>query len=378
MELETQIVKTRVKMLKNSPFFGTLLLHTQWREEESISTAATDGQVLLLNREFMESLSATHFQSVLLHEMLHMALSHVERMKDKFEIDPQTSNIAADIVVNGIIQDNGLSLPEEAVTDNDLKHLSVREIYSILKQKQEEDPDYLKNKYGYSDANECLKPGKKESGGSSSSTNWNDVINKAKTIASMKKAGARGAGIRRIFKELLEPRVNWRDALYRYITAAKTDFEGFDRRFVSNGLYLDDLGGGKINIVAFIDTSASVDEELLGEFVKELRFAVNALPQISGKLYYFDTKLYYQGEIEEINDVPQVQGGGGTSFKPIMVKLDKLVEEDSTSSVLGLILTDGFASMHLDEPNCSMMWCISPGGINDEEVPFGEVIRIEK
>lgn len=378
MELETQIVKTRVKMLKNSPFFGTLLLHTQWREEESISTAATDGQVLLLNREFMESLSAAHFQSVLLHEMLHMALSHVERMKDKFEIDPQTSNIAADIVVNGIIQDNGLSLPEEAVTDNDLKHLSVREIYSILKQKQEEDPDYLKNKYGYSDANECLKPEKKESGGSSSSTNWNDVINKAKTIASMKKAGARGAGIRRIFKELLEPRVNWRDALYRYITAAKTDFEGFDRRFVSNGLYLDDLGGGKINIVAFIDTSASVDEELLGEFVKELRFAVNALPQISGKLYYFDTKLYYQGEIEEINDVPQVQGGGGTSFKPIMTKLDKLVEEDSTSSVLGLILTDGFASMHLDEPNCSMMWCISPGGINDEEVPFGEVIRIEK
>jgi predicted metal-dependent peptidase len=378
MELETQIVKTRVKMLKNSPFFGTLLLHTQWREEESISTAATDGQVLLLNREFMESLSAAHFQSVLLHEMLHMALSHVERMKDKFEIDPQTSNIAADIVVNGIIQDNGLSLPEEAVTDNDLKHLSVREIYSILKQKQEEDPDYLKNKYGYSDANECLKPGKKESGGSSSSTNWNDVINKAKTIASMKKAGARGAGIRRIFKELFEPRVNWRDALYRYITAAKTDFEGFDRRFVSNGLYLDDLGGSKINIVAFIDTSASVDEELLGEFVKELRFAVNALPQISGKLYYFDTKLYYQGEIEEINDVPQVQGGGGTSFKPIMAKLDKLVEEDSTSSVLGLILTDGFASMHLDEPNCSMMWCISPGGINDEEVPFGEVIRIEK
>lgn len=378
MELETQIVKTRVKMLKNSPFFGTLLLHTQWREEEGISTAATDGQVLLLNREFMESLSAAHFQSVLLHEMLHMALSHVERMKDKFEIDPQTSNIAADIVVNGIIQDNGLSLPEEAVTDNDLKHLSVREIYSILKQKQEEDPDYLKNKYGYSDANECLKPGKKESGGASSSTNWNDVINKAKTIASMKKAGARGAGIRRIFKELLEPRVNWRDALYRYITAAKTDFEGFDRRFVSNGLYLDDLGGGKINIVAFIDTSASVDEELLGEFVKELRFAVNALPQISGKLYYFDTKLYYQGEIEEINDVPQVQGGGGTSFEPIMAKLDKLIEEDSTSSVLGLILTDGYASMHLDEPGCSTMWCISPGGINDEEVPFGEVIRIEK
>lgn len=376
--LEVNMVKTRVRMLKTSPFFGTLLLHTDWREEETIATAATDGQVLLLNREFMESLSSAHFQSVLLHETLHMALSHVDRMKDKFETDPQTSNIAADIVVNGIIQDNGFSLPEEAVTDNDLKHLSVREIYSILKQKQEEDPDYLKNKYGYSDANECLKPGGEKSKGASSSTNWSDVINKAKTVASMKKAGVRGAGIKRIFKEILDPKVNWRDALYRYITAAKTDFEGFDRRFISNGLYLDDLGGGKINVVAFIDTSASVDEELLGEFVSELRFAINALPQISGKLYYFDTKLYYQGEIEEINDVPQVRGGGGTSFRPIMAKLDKLIEEDSTSSVLGLILTDGFASMYIDEPSCPVLWCISPGGINDEEVPFGEVIRIEK
>lgn len=376
--LEVNMVKTRVKMLKTSPFFGTLLLHTDWREEEAIATAATDGQVLLLNRQFMESLSLAHFQSVLLHETLHMALSHVDRMKDKFEIDPQTSNIAADIVVNGIIQDNGFSLPEKAVVDNDLKHLSVREIYSILKQKQEEDPDYLKSKYGYSDANECLKPGKGKSESALSSTNWNDVINKAKTVASMKKAGIKGAGIKRVFKEILDPKVNWRDALYRYITAAKTDFEGFDRRFISNGLYLDDLGGGKINIVAFIDTSASVDEELLGEFVNELRFAVNALPQISGKLYYFDTKLYYQGEIEEINDVPQVQGGGGTSFKPIMAKLDKLVEEDSTSSVLGLILTDGFASMYFDEPNCPLLWCISPGGISNDEIDYGDVVRIEK
>lgn len=380
MELETQIIKTRVKMLKSSPFFGTLLLHTEWKEEESISTAATDGQKLLLNREFMESQTPEHFQSILLHEMLHMALSHVNRMKDKFETDPQTANIAADIVVNGIIKDNSLSLPEEAIEDEDLKHLSVREIYSILKQRQEKDPDYLQNKYGYKQTNECLKVNKEEKSGSSSqaNTNWEDVINKAKTIAQMKKAGVRGAGIKRIFKELLEPRVNWKDALYRYITASKTDFEGFDRRFISNGLYLDDLGGGKINIMAFIDTSASVDEELLSEFVSELRFAVNALPQISGHLYYFDTKLYYQGDIEEINDVPELQGGGGTSFKPIMSKLSKVAEDDSTASILGLILTDGYASMYIDEPECSLMWCISPGGITDEEVLFGDVVRIEK
>lgn len=379
--LETNMVKTRVRMLKKSPFFGTLLLHSDWKVEERIGTAATDGTTLLFNREFMEAQTPEHFQSIVLHEMLHMALSHVERMKDKFDVDPQTANIAADIVVNGIIRDNCLALPEEAIFDDDLKHLSVREIYSVLKQKQQEDPDYLKNKYGYGDANECLmRDGDKPSSSSqqNGSAKWDDIINKAKTIAQMKNSGVEGAGLKRIFKELLEPKINWRDALYKYITASKTDFEGFDRRFVSQGLYLDELGGGKINVVAFIDTSASVDEELLSEFVNELRFAVNSLPNISGQLYYFDVKLYYQGDIEEINGVPNLVGGGGTNFKPIMKKLEKCAEEDSTTTTLGLILTDGYAPKNWNEPNCSLLWCISPGGVSDEEISYGDVVRIEK
>ena len=381
--LEVNMVKTRVRMLKASPFFGTLLLHTDWREEETIATAATDGNTLLFNREFMESQTLAHFQSIVLHEMLHMALNHIGRMEDKFRIDPQTANIAADIVVNGIIKDNAFSLPEEAIFDDNLKHLSVREIYSILKQKQEEDPDYLKNKYGNSGANECLKSGGEGSTkGStqklSNAAKWEDIINKAKTIAQMKNAGVEGAGIKRIFRELLEPKINWRDVLYKYITASKTDFDGFDRRFISQGLYLDDLGGGKINVVAFMDTSASVDEELLSEFVNELRFAINSLPNISGQLYYFDVNLYYQGEIEEIHATPELVGGGGTSFKPIMEKLNRLCEEDSTTTTLGLILTDGYAPRNWKEPNCPVLWCISPGGVDEKEISYGDVVRIEK
>lgn len=393
MAIEERLVKSRVKLLRESPFFGTLLLNAPWRVTDDVPTAATDGGTLMLNRDFMEKQSQPHFQSILLHEVLHMALEHIERMKDVFMTDPMTANIAADIVVNGIIKDNRMSLPEKAVFDDDLKHLSVREIYNILRQKQQKDPDYLKKKYGTEDCdvNYCLQPGsgngKPKSGsqgdpgqgGSERGVNWKDILNKAATIARSKSFGLHGAGLKRIFNDLLEPTINWRDALYRYITAAKTDFEGFDRRFIHSGAYLDDLGGGKIHVCVFMDTSGSVDEEILSEFIAELRFAINALPQITGEMWYFDTELYYQGEVVDILDTPKLQGGGGTSFVKVMEKLREASEEDSTTQTLGIIFTDGYARLNdFEEPECPVMWCISPGGVRDEELPFGEVVRIMK
>ena len=393
MPLEERLVKSKVKLLRASPFFGTLLLNAPYRVTNDIPTAATDGNVLLLNEEFMEKQIQPHFQSILLHEVLHMALEHIERMKEVFTIDPMTANIAADIVVNGIIRDNNMPLPEEAVFDDDLKHLSVREIYNILRQKQQKDPDFLKKKYGTNDGdvNQCLQPGVSSGGSGHKSNsadtkgnpgrgiNWKDVLNKAAAIARSKSFGLHGAGLKRIFNDILEPTINWRDALYKYITASRTDFEGYDRRFIHTGQYLDDLGGGKIKVVVFMDTSGSVDEELLGEFIAELRFAINALPQTTGELWYFDTELYFQGEVEDILDRPKLQGGGGTSFIKVIDKVKEVALEDSSAQTLAIIFTDGYAWLNdFEDPETPVMWCISPGGVRSEDLPFGEVARIIK
>ena len=55
MSFEERLVKSRVRLLKKSPFFGTLLLNAQHKITEDVPTAATDGQTLLLNRKFMEA-----------------------------------------------------------------------------------------------------------------------------------------------------------------------------------------------------------------------------------------------------------------------------------------------------------------------------------
>ena len=378
---EERFVKSRVKLLKSSPFFGTILLHTEYKIDESIETAATDGTTLLLNEEWMCNQTEEHFSGVLLHEVLHMALNHVDRTNDLDDL--MTANIAADIVVNGIIKDNKISLPKEAIYDDDLKHLGVREIYSILKDKQSKDKNYLKDKYGEEDVNECLRK-EKQAGNSdreskeANKEKWKNIINKAKTIAKMKQAGVKGSGMARVFKELLEPTINWKDALYKYITQSRADFEGYDRRFVHDGMYIDDVGGNKVHVAAFVDTSGSVDEELLQNFLSELFFAINSTRGTTGYLYYFDTELYPQGNIEDLNGVPKPVGLGGTSFVPIMKELNKISSENSHTNTVGIIYTDGFAPMTWEEPETPLLWCISPGGVKEENIKYGDVVRIEK
>lgn len=378
---EERFVKSRVKLLKSSPFFGTILLHTEYKIDESIETAATDGTTLLLNEEWMCNQTEEHFSGVLLHEVLHMALNHVDRTNDLDDL--MTANIAADIVVNGIIKDNKISLPKEAIYDDDLKHLGVREIYSILKDKQSKDENYLKDKYGEEDVNECLRK-EKQTGNSdreskeANKEKWKNIINKAKTIAKMKQAGVKGSGMARIFKELLEPTINWKDALYKYITQSRADFEGYDRRFIHDGMYIDDVGGNKVHVAAFVDTSGSVDEELLQNFLSELFFAINSTRGTTGYLYYFDTELYPQGNIEDLDGVPKPVGLGGTSFVPIMKELNKISSENSHTNTVGIIYTDGFAPMTWEEPETPLLWCISPGGIKEDSIKYGDVVRIEK
>ena len=378
-DFEERFVKSRVKLLKKSPFFGTILLHTQYELTDSIETAATDGTTLLINEEWMCKQSEGDFNGVLLHETLHMALCHIQRTEDLE--DMMLANIAADIVVNGIIKDNAISLPKEAIYDDDLKHLGVREIYSILKNKQKEDENYVSDKYGDGDVNECLKPNKQtaqEEGKVSAKSKWENIINKAKTIAQMKQAGVKGSGMARVFKELLDPTINWKDALYKYVTQSRADFEGYDRRFIHDGMYIDDVGGNKVHIAAFVDTSGSVDEELLQNFLSELFFAINSTRGTTGYLYYFDTELYPQGNIEDLDGVPEPVGLGGTSFVPIMSELNKIATENSHVQTVGIIYTDGYAPMTWKEPETPILWCISPGGVKEDAIKYGDVVRIEK
>ncbi len=126
---EKHISALLMEIAKRNTFFASLTLQAPIEVSERVPTAATDGDRIFVNPGFFAKMTRAEQASVLLHEVLHAALLHVTRRGSR---DPQVWNIAADIVVNGIITDEGYPLPEGGVQDAVLKHYGVEEVYDKL------------------------------------------------------------------------------------------------------------------------------------------------------------------------------------------------------------------------------------------------------
>src|SRR5688572_26791792 len=115
-----------VRLRSSSPFFATLVMFARIEVSELIPTAATDGRNIYLNAQFFQRLKPRQRDGLLVHEVLHAALLHVPRRGTR---DPLLWNFAADVVVNGMIRAQQLSLPAGALYDQQLESLRVEEVY---------------------------------------------------------------------------------------------------------------------------------------------------------------------------------------------------------------------------------------------------------
>ena len=127
---EEIIQKCILQVRRECSFFGSLMLFAEIEKSKTLPTAATDGRKIFFNEEFLNSLTSQEQNALMLHEVLHMALLHVTRRQSR---DPHIWNIAADIVVNDLIERNtSFPLPEGAITDNRFQDKSVEYIYLSL------------------------------------------------------------------------------------------------------------------------------------------------------------------------------------------------------------------------------------------------------
>jgi len=127
------------------PHLVELTLTIDLRYCEKVATAGISRNgLLVLNRNWYHSLTMPEQAAVIAHELLHLALSHHQRLgrcQDKY-----LANYAMDIIVNRIIYDNGMILPKGSITDFWLIHVfninisiidssSFEQIYAALEKK---------------------------------------------------------------------------------------------------------------------------------------------------------------------------------------------------------------------------------------------------
>jgi predicted metal-dependent peptidase len=354
--VERRVRGSLLRLRRDAPFFAALCLFARFVPSDDVPTACTDGRDVFYNPSFLAPLPSPQLDAVLLHEVLHAALSHPGRVRTR---EPVRWNVAADVVVNGIVAAQpGLTLPPGAVRAPELEHLSVEEVYELLDAR------------AAAACPKCLRPGNHDI--AELEAHWRRALSQAETIARGAGRGSLPAGLERLVREATAPRVDWRTQLWQFLARTPTDFGAFDRRFVHRGLYLEALEGESLRALIAVDTSGSVDAALLGTFLAEVRGVLGAYPHVKAELYYADAELYGPHDLDRRAPLPAPQGGGGTSFEPFFERVDR----DGSGETVLVYLTDGYGSFPSAKPSSPVLWVVPPGGAGDEDFPFGLVVRL--
>ena len=384
----TQLICASLLRLRmKSPFFGTLAMFARFVSSPNIATAATDGRDVFFNPEFLRSLPSSQQDGLLLHEILHAALLHPSRLRER---EPKLWNIAADIVVNGmVLRESGLELPPGGLRDEQLEHLSVEEVYELLPSSgsnccQLVDPDLLPvtvgdllrgtaaESYDLAGEQPCQQLSRHPN--QELAAYWQQAFQQAVAVAKSSQSGTVPLGIDREWGSLLNPQLNWRSYLWRYLVQNPTDFQGFDRRFVGRGLYLEALQGESIRVYIAVDTSGSISKITLGLFIGEIRAILATYPHILCDLYYVDSSAYGPHPLTADSTLPLPQGGGGSSFRAFFDQVAETCREQTQP--VCIYLTDGYGEFPEIEPSLPTLWIVTPGGLDLAQFPFGEAVRL--
>ena len=381
-ELFEYISATRIRLRKLSPFFAALSLYAEIDFSNEIQLAATNGKKIIFNPIYYIQLPPSERDGVFLHELLHMALLHHLRRGVR---DHYIFNIAADIVVNGMIVNEGnFKIPKYGIRDKDLEHLSVEEVYElIIKNKKKYNlnlVDLINDDKDSEDKDSKGKGNDLKTGISDLNTEveirnyWKQAINDAKLITKGSSENALPESFERNFGEVLDPEVDWKTKLWNFLVRTPTDFGEFDRRLIYSGLYLENLEGESINVFCCIDTSGSISDYEINKFMSEIKGIINAYPNLNCRLWYADHECYGPYNIDSIENVPEPKGGGGTDFEPFFEDITK--KEFNNNEGVCIYLTDGYGYFPEKEPELPVLWVVIPGGAEREYFPFGEIVKL--
>lgn len=343
-------------------------LFADYRFDDAVETAATDGKTIWISPTTAVDLPRDAFGGLLVHELLHCALDHVARRGAR---DPFLWNIAADIVVNGMIRSAGkFALPAGSVQDRTLENLSVEEVYEQVEREGVKTDSLTLIDVRPRGPND----GDPTTAGKGTANPWRNALEQALAVARRRdpEFGDRAWTGHRELARLHQPQLSWTELLWQFATRTPTDFVGFDRRFLWRGLYLDAMDGETVRLKVAIDTSGSVSANDLSRFMSELLAILRAYPHVQSECYFADAILYgpYPLDDEIVDRRPE--GGGGTSFEPFFDS----VRTSSDGADLLIYFTDGYGSFPSAAPDTSVLWVVVPGGWETIAFPFGDVARM--
>lgn len=308
----------------------------------------------------------------------HNCLMHLSRRRNR---DPDTWNLAADLVVNSIALKNGFRLPDGGMipvndeftiggkTIRDISTKTSEMVYDELPiQKGKNSTDGKKSGKGFDKHIEPKAMTEKER--KDNEDKWIERIESAAAGALMK--GDLPKGMASMLKKLHRSQVNWRTLLLRYVQShIPFDYSYCkpSKKSVSAGYYMPNYLKEKIKVLVAVDMSGSIGDKEVSDFMSEVVGLARAYQdRIEMTLLTHDIDVHDEYKVE--NGVAEklmklkLHGGGGTSHKLILDKIDKKYKDTK----IVIFLTDGCSDLEdikLDKYRFDKLFVISKGGYNN-------------
>ena len=413
--IETKLAAARTRLILDKPFLGALVLRLPMHaaRPDWCPTTATDARAFYFNPEYIASLSLEQTQFMLAHEALHCALSHFARRQHRVI---HKWDLACDYAINPLLIDDGLKPPPNALVMPMYKGMTAEEIYPLIddddesetldkhaydrdnqsrgsksrldendldrqQKERQTEPDQGEGEQGKDDVEAQAQP--EEGGGAGEpepltpdeqetlSVQWQQRM--AGAAQQAMQAGKLGGELKRLIDHLLQPQLPWRMLLARYMTALARDNYSYSRPSRREGDFvLPSLRSRQMDLVVAIDTSGSIKDSEMEEFIDEVdalkgqvRARVTLLPcdaaLCEGAPFRFEPW-------EQFSRPRDLKGGGGTSFVPVF----QWVGREGIQPDLLVYFTDAEGEFPKQEPPYPVIWLVK----GRSKVPWGQRIQL--
>lgn len=392
-EMREKVIKSRVKLLFDQPFYGQLLLNFKLiivgDKNHWVKSCAIDGKNLYFNPEYVNMQSDEEIKFSIAHQLMHVVFHHITRRGSR---DRTKFFEAGDYVINGILERDGIGkMPSKTMVDED-NTPKATEIKTLRD-----------SQYDGKTTDEVYVMLMDDNGGGGSSfdqhidaqdMNYDDddilEIENNMDAAIQNAAAGAGAGkvpgeIQRWIDELSEPKLNWREFLHENaVSKIKSDYtwKRPNKRLQGafpNLVFPSQKVEASIKFYLSIDMSGSISPDMAKDMLSEVAGIAGHFKEFEVMVWCFDTvvykesvKTFTQENIHEIHEyVPS--GGGGTDFDVNweFMKKEKIVPD------MFVMFTDGYPWQSWgDEDYCDTFFIIHDEGAIASKVkaPFGQTL----
>ena len=393
------LAKASKDLMLKEPFYGLFLIGLNKKWSERISTACVSlnriNVELTINPDFWNSKPAPVQVGVLKHELLHIAFHHLMSYRHLLEENRDLANIAMDMEINQYIDKSMLWEDPEPILpalfpdlNLDLK-AGTHYYYDQLKQECD------KNNQILDDMCQAMQDGK-ESFTMPDGTEVELPQHDWKALTDLPESAQKlvEAQVRHVLNQVADQVEKSQGTIpgemtellkrLNYLEAPKFDWKGYMRRFTGKSVKtytkksrrkfnkrLPDFPGLKIkqqkHILAAMDTSASVNNDEVLEFMQEIHHMYKTGSEVT--ICQCDTAIKKLASFNPKEDY-EIKGRGGTDFQPV---IDYYNENHRKYSCL-IYLTDGECSAP-ENAKGNILWVLSSISEMNKDLP-GSVIQL--